>query len=198
MDRMKSCFSDNLHVWAQAEARGGSALMSYKQTDAIAAVNIARLTNTESMVPVGLYMCCQLKTEVLLNGVTRENGTTERLASDDVVRCIDARKVLVHDNIISACRVFDPSSSAECSGTRCTTILKFFLESQVTYDGGLANYTCLGDWVSWLRIEEPSAWFGDLCHACKNMIEARAGAEREVIWSQLPDVMDGDSDSDDE
>jgi len=44
LERMKSCFSDTFHVWAKAEASEGSALMTY--TDAIASVNVARLTET--------------------------------------------------------------------------------------------------------------------------------------------------------
>ncbi|KZT72350.1 hypothetical protein DAEQUDRAFT_705484 [Daedalea quercina L-15889] len=97
LDRMKSCFSDALFQWAEADENGGSHLMTYEETDAIAAVNIARLTNTTTMLPVALYICYQPETEAILNGVTRDDGTIEQLAPDDIVRCIDARRILVHD-----------------------------------------------------------------------------------------------------
>lgn len=55
---------------------------------AIAAVNLARLTNTPSVLPSAFYHCALLGSKVL-SGFAREYGTVEYLSEDDLGRCMD-------------------------------------------------------------------------------------------------------------
>ena len=64
LDLMKSCFSSKFSVWSAAREKMGGPLMSFQKTDAIGAVNLSRLTNTASVLPIASYMCCQLDAEV--------------------------------------------------------------------------------------------------------------------------------------
>ncbi|KAL1938106.1 hypothetical protein VTO73DRAFT_11935 [Trametes versicolor] len=64
-----------------------------KKTHAIAAVNIARLTNTPDILPLALYMCVTLR-GYILNGWRRQDGTIEHLDSEDLRRCLNARDSL--------------------------------------------------------------------------------------------------------
>jgi len=63
------------------------------------------------MLPSALYTCCHLDTDVILNGVLQENGTTEQLTREDVLRYLNARSIFVHNNIrvIFAYLLFTPT-----------------------------------------------------------------------------------------
>ncbi|KAI1787069.1 hypothetical protein LXA43DRAFT_855995, partial [Ganoderma leucocontextum] len=50
------------------------------------AVNLARLTGHDSLLPVALMACCKLGPE-LGEGFTREDRMREMLSYDDIVRC---------------------------------------------------------------------------------------------------------------
>ncbi|KAH9833970.1 uncharacterized protein C8Q71DRAFT_154717 [Rhodofomes roseus] len=93
LSRMKSCFCEDLDDFRKFRSQSGSPSMKLcvTATDAIAAVNIARLTETLSMLPSALFFCCLLKTETLINGHPRADGTLDCLSPADVIKCIDAR-----------------------------------------------------------------------------------------------------------
>ncbi|KAI0731743.1 hypothetical protein C8Q72DRAFT_775443, partial [Fomitopsis betulina] len=55
LKRIRSCFTEFLQVYDKVEKKKGSALMSFVDTDAIAAVDIARLTDTPS-IPLALHI----------------------------------------------------------------------------------------------------------------------------------------------
>ncbi|EPT05698.1 hypothetical protein FOMPIDRAFT_1138938, partial [Fomitopsis schrenkii] len=90
LKRIKSCFTESLQVYDKVEKKKGSTLMSFADTDAIAAVATARLTNTPSMLPLALNMCCQLDPDMILNGVARANGVVDQLSPADRLGCLRA------------------------------------------------------------------------------------------------------------
>ncbi|KAH9922090.1 uncharacterized protein B0H18DRAFT_879687 [Fomitopsis serialis] len=192
LERMKSCFSDDLHVWAKAEASEGSALMTYDYTDAIAAVNIARLTETQSMLPYALYTCCQLDTEVILNGVPQKNGTTERLTQEDILRCLNARSTLVHDNIIFAYLLFTPTLPLACADQVCHASLQCLAQANLTFEGELEDPTCLADWITWLAHNEQTRSYNNLCLNCQAYMQLKARELRSDIWLRLPHILNLD------
>ena len=63
------------------------------RSSAIAAANIARLTETPSMLPFALYLACTLS-DCVMDGYQRRDGSVEHLAADDLRRCIKARSEL--------------------------------------------------------------------------------------------------------
>ncbi|KAH9833977.1 uncharacterized protein C8Q71DRAFT_725214 [Rhodofomes roseus] len=180
--------SENLYVWARADVDKASPLMTHKRRDAIAAVNIGRLTGIASILPVALYMCCQLETEIIVNGFKRRDGRREQLAPKDIMRCLNARKTLVHDNVVSATRIFAPVTSGGCTSPKtCTVSLVDLLHGQVRYDGALNDYRCLEDWVPFLHFDNPN--YLALCDDCQLLVQGRAADERERLWFRLPYTM---------
>lgn len=73
---------------------------------AITVVNLARLTNTLSLLPSAVYSCCQIDEAVLLDGAVHPDGTVDVLSRDDLVICMKARTQLVRLRITYAVEVF--------------------------------------------------------------------------------------------
>ncbi|KZT02523.1 uncharacterized protein LAESUDRAFT_815179 [Laetiporus sulphureus 93-53] len=79
--RLKSCFCTDLQAFMDtaygSNAPGnprGSFLMSYKLTDAMIAINLARLTGEHSMLPTAVYICAvNLDENTMRNGVPWED-----------------------------------------------------------------------------------------------------------------------------
>ena len=59
-------------------------------SDAIEAVNLARLLSRPEILPFALYLCCAGHPLHLRNGVSREDGAIERLSDEDYVKCASA------------------------------------------------------------------------------------------------------------
>ncbi|KAH9922098.1 uncharacterized protein B0H18DRAFT_1019101 [Fomitopsis serialis] len=185
--RVQSCFSDNLYIWIRADENMHTHLMTFDRKDAVAAVNIARLTETTSMLPVALYMCCQLEIQDIMNGVMQENGTVERLAPGDVMKCLEARKTLAYDNVVSAARIFTPVAHISClSQESCTAHILGLFQRLVNHRAGLDICSSLGDWVPYILTSQSCK---SLCGCCYEMVQGRAIGEQEEVWRRLPKVM---------
>ena len=183
--RITSCFSDKLDVWDAASQNMGSPLMSYASLDAIAVVNIARLTGIHSMLPVALYLCCQLEIDTILNGVLRADGTRARLAPDDMALCLEQRASLRHDNVVSALRIWRPTPSEQCesrSKLGCVRVLEAVSGDWLDYDNGGLNHSAAMD--GWDEFFEDGEF--DLCEPCLEMVRKRAVEERQTMWERLP------------
>jgi len=190
LEQLQSRYSSNydtwLDAWYGAHGHNTTPLMTCQPTDAIATVNLARLTGTASILPGALYECSALPTQSLLQGVLRgnDNTTMEMLSQADTVRCLDARKALVHDHFVAALRIFDPSVSLPCEKpVEYSSILDSrseWLRTQDHWETGLYDcLTCRN--VQELVRHEP------LCLACEKMLEVRHRRERLRIWFQLPE-----------
>ena len=70
-------------------------------TDAIEAINLARLLDKPSILPFAFYLCCAAHPLHLRNGVRREDGTLQTLSDVDYLKCAWATPQLlarcVHD-----------------------------------------------------------------------------------------------------
>lgn len=148
-------------------------------------MNLARLMGETSLLPSALYECAILPTRQLLMGVVRADGDApEQLSQDDLERCLEARKHLLHDYFVAALHVVEPVVS-----TRCATPLEclghlldraeVFKDSQRT---GLCRYDALSS-----RTEEIFSTLEPLCGACVEMVEVRHRAEKWDIWFKLPE-----------
>lgn len=181
---MKSCFSDSFEVWDEARKAGGNALMSFSSLDAIAAVNIARLTGATSMLPTALYTCCQLTPEVITNGVPGPNGKIECLSPEDMLVCLRACTILSHHNIIAAMNIWIPERECDVHGEECicVRVINGVSARLRTYEGsGLTHHDALQDWTG--TIEDVAA---ECCSTHFAMLKERASRERETLWGRLP------------
>ncbi|KAI0742362.1 hypothetical protein C8Q80DRAFT_1108543 [Daedaleopsis nitida] len=87
---------------------------------AIAAVNLARLTETptSTILPSALFNCVLLTSDVL-DGYTREDGSVEYLSQDDLKRCIDAAPELSATTAGNALGLALHAQGLRCSRHRC-------------------------------------------------------------------------------
>lgn len=143
-------------------------------TDAIAAVNLARLTGETCMPPSALYECAILPTRELLDGVVR--------TASDLERCLEARKHLLHDYFVAALRVMVPVVSTQCATP--LECLDYFNDKAEMFKNPQRTWLCRYDALS-ANAAEIFATFEPLCEACVKMVEARHRAERWDIWFRL-------------
>ncbi|EMD34207.1 hypothetical protein CERSUDRAFT_75796 [Gelatoporia subvermispora B] len=84
---LRTYFTDNLEVLQKAYSAGGSfALKRPTDAEAITVVALARLTDTEMLLPVALYTCFQLDARSLLRGAALPDGANVSLSPDDLLR----------------------------------------------------------------------------------------------------------------
>ncbi|RPD69734.1 hypothetical protein L226DRAFT_442891, partial [Lentinus tigrinus ALCF2SS1-7] len=84
---LETIFTKDFEAWNQHEGKS-TALVSLRPEHAIEAVNLAQLTGQTAMLPSAFYMCGLLQVDTIVNGVTRADGTLERLSTHDLKRCI--------------------------------------------------------------------------------------------------------------
>lgn len=163
-----------------------SSLASMRDIDMITAVNLARLTNTPSILPAALYGCCVLDDTSLLSGVLRENGTCEKLSDDDLQNCLDGREKLQEANRTSRSWIIDDiqSHSQTCQSTQlCANALQA-LGRKAFRAGKLSTHNVFDSLLHNLDVQ--------LCGSCRAMIKAKDLEGQRVIWSELPALLLGD------
>ncbi|KAI0938373.1 hypothetical protein AcV5_000067 [Taiwanofungus camphoratus] len=181
--RMKSWFTDDFSVWSDLTKFDGNAAIQCEPSDAIEAVNLARHTQTDSMLPAALYLCCQLPTRLLLQGVTRADGSVERLSQEDQERCFDARSRLVlrrltANDCIYSLDVCDACKDNSACKAELGTMSAVVNEEDVCRE--VYDYSVLHS--SRPYIEARSS----LCQECRDFVKSRDLEERRKIWNKLP------------
>ncbi|KAH9932309.1 uncharacterized protein B0H18DRAFT_987525 [Fomitopsis serialis] len=86
IQQLQALFPTRFDDWADLNPSG-----PYSALRAITAVNLARLTDTPSILPSAIYACCQLLDQVLLEGATHLDGTIETLGRGDLIKCMKAK-----------------------------------------------------------------------------------------------------------
>ena len=148
--------------------------------DAVAAVNIARLTETPSMLPFALYQVCALE-ERVLDGYTRRDGCVEHLTPDDLRLCLSARRELAKQMAFSIQDVLANPSNGCKRTAQCESALdNIRYDVQVDSLGGCNIFDAYAGAVENL----PTGF--DLCEVCTNQVLQREEAERRRVWEMLP------------
>ncbi|TFY58866.1 hypothetical protein EVJ58_g6145 [Rhodofomes roseus] len=164
--------------------------------DPIAAVNLARLTDTSALLPIAMYLCCQLLTEDLLRGTTHPDGTSQQLSLDDLRRCVDARVFLTREKDAALERIFDISASKDCQDLdSCKERLEYHMaiyKKRVT--DGTAGWNVSGPWLPyvWLKNCSSDRGYGEppLCAHCMALLETQHRGECAKIWEEFPKYFD--------
>ncbi|PIL26499.1 hypothetical protein GSI_12257 [Ganoderma sinense ZZ0214-1] len=152
----------------------------------IGVVNVARLIDAPSLLPVALYHCTYLGSE-LFDGWTRDDGTIEHLSDADLRLCVDARAVLVHAHTVLLFSVFDGTVSAGCAKrTRCAAGLRDAQRVFVHAEALAQGYQPLR--YSWaeavLMLEERKK----VCGSCAREMLERAKNGQKEIFDKLPKI----------
>ncbi|KAK7690513.1 hypothetical protein QCA50_005611 [Cerrena zonata] len=87
---------------------------------AITIINLARAHNLPNLLPFAFYLCCQLPLETIMHGVKRNDGTAEKLSSDDIMRCLKGREqlTLMNASLVQTLRSYMPSMN-KCNAHKC-------------------------------------------------------------------------------
>ncbi|GBE89301.1 hypothetical protein SCP_1503090 [Sparassis crispa] len=174
--KMKSIFTDDFEAW-----RASSFCVS--RADAVAAVNLARLTGTLSMLPIALYYCSTFSPSEIIRGVPRADGTVEELSAEDVGRYIDGRVGLSTVGIVGFIGLFsqtspDCSSSLTCEGAaKCVqkNVLNLFPSRGLRYDSCL---TSLANAIDRLKSK--------MCQQCNEFLTKKDLERKCNVWERLP------------
>ncbi|PIL26496.1 hypothetical protein GSI_12254 [Ganoderma sinense ZZ0214-1] len=151
---------------------------------AIGAVNLARLTDTPSMLPLALYECAHLDGGALFDGWTREDGTVERLSDADLRRCLDARVELAHLYHAVLSHLFCGAAHERCrQPSLCETAMRE-LHHKATHAERRVRYA-ITDWRDSIReLEMREA----LCWRCAGEILDNHEKERRAVFDRLPEI----------
>lgn len=184
LSRLQSFFTDDAGQWRDAYKKGSNRSIKLLVDDAVIAVNLAHLTQTFSVLPTALYMCCQLPSSTIVSGVIRNAcGPIEKLSDNDVVRCMDARVDLARFNLLSTFQIWNPRVSHLCTDTaRCSATLEH--QTHAIREGSPRYQYSLS-----ATIREV---IGDVCvcAACEEMLQKRLERLQRRHWADLPHVFD--------
>lgn len=184
LDLLRECYTDNFDKFSKVRARPASE--SAPHTYCIAIVNIARLTDTPSLLPLALYACCKLGA-CLLDGWEREDGCVEHLSTDDLKRCFAARERLCKEGADIICGIFNSQVSKCCStSVECRAALKKIVMSLM--EGKLSQVIDCAALASWVDIIQTRAQLYHTCAACEKELQLREVQARRELWNKLPEI----------
>nr|VWP01109.1 Two-component-like hybrid sensor histidine kinase 1 [Ganoderma boninense] len=149
----------------------------------IGAVNLARLTNNLSILPVALYHCCGLSGKVM-DGWTRDTGETEFLSAQDIRAVITGRDQLARKGFRTLLNIFDEDTSSGCTQPGVCMIGLAGLIRSVRWDGA-GEYDILDSWKP--VIKRFTKELG-LCKPCRDRLVKRDLKERREVWEKLPSL----------
>ncbi|KAM5539652.1 hypothetical protein V8D89_006761 [Ganoderma adspersum] len=178
-------------------------------THAIGAINLARLTNTTSVLPLAFYICATLGPDIA-RGFVREDGSVERLSPEDMRLCLEMKARLAAENAHTAFLLFRPVAQ-HCSNSSghmyCAELWRKILEhaglskaphpvaSERALDSWLENADCLpaptppGPGVTFSMYMSSYSPQRTLCKGCKGHLQARDRELRRQIWKRLPEFV---------
>ncbi|PIL26172.1 hypothetical protein GSI_11927 [Ganoderma sinense ZZ0214-1] len=152
---------------------------------AIAAVNIARLTSTLSMLPFALYLVCTLEGRAV-DGYERRDGSAEHLSAEDLKLCMNARGTLAWELAALTKTVFSSTEypSLQCMHPDSCVVAEdtMFCETQESVPGGCDVLESYRE-----SVDEWAKAYG-MCKGCKRKLLARDREERRKMWIKLPGV----------
>ena len=147
----------------------------------IGAVNLARLTNSLSILPFALYGCCGLSGRVM-DGWKRDTGDTEYLSMQDLRAIITGRDKLAQKGFAAMLTIFDDDPSYHCTQRDLCNISLRGIIRNVEWDGD-EHYAVLDSWAWQIKrlAKELS-----ICKQCRDALLKRDVAERRDAWGDLP------------
>ncbi|RPD58576.1 hypothetical protein L226DRAFT_466520 [Lentinus tigrinus ALCF2SS1-7] len=156
---------------------------------AIAAVNLARLTDTPSILPSAFYHCALLQSRVLL-GFTREDGSKEYLSQDDLGRCMDGMPKLIasrNTTTLGLARCIQESGAENCWRTGLCAIARRSLSNS------MVMMPLHPDHETHAMSSESSRWTAHgLCDRCIAKLEKEEFKSLSILWTRLPTIFDVD------
>ena len=175
--RLKEVFTNNFEAWEREVYVFNESFIA--PCNPIDSIDLARLTNAPSMLPLSFYLCAQ-DMNLIVDGQKREDGTCTMLSNADMKRCIAGYGEL--------CRMSEPmlqqtflappppnfcETPSECKHAVKRMVKRFGLKKTLHH---------LTTWEP--HIEEEF----DGCDACSKAAIERDKAARRELWKKLPRI----------
>ncbi|TBU53872.1 hypothetical protein BD310DRAFT_128043 [Dichomitus squalens] len=185
VDLLRKYYADNFDAWYRSTLVRPP---SFQAVHSIAVVNLARLTNTPSMLPTALMDCCTLGPEIV-DGLVREDGTRETLPLDDLGRCFVGRAKMAQASARIAHLMFRPPVSAACRQPACCQrVLQRLLNELGNARDDVIS--CVDWYASWMVYVDGRDEDRELCMRCYKMLEGeRPKKLQREVWMSLPAMM---------
>ncbi len=179
---LKSRYTDNFDHWDSLGSRASRT--GFDDIHAIGVVNLARLIGDSTMLPVALWQCCRLGSD-LVRGFAREDGTRENLTIDDLGLCFASQERLIKAGVRARLRVFSPTVSEKCqNAAKCKEV---FVKALRSLEKKVDIIAGTDPFVPYTRICLEGVL--GLCSTCSSEVKARDQKERRAIWNRLPALL---------
>ena len=202
-------YTTNFDTWAD----GTNAIEWHPEPiHAIAAINLGRLTNTTSILPLAFYICATLGPEVA-RGFHRGDGSWETLSPDDLYLCLQMKERLVAENAHSAFVLLRPQGQQHCSNAHgyqmCAEVTRKILDQAGLSKGprALSSDRALDSWIVTVDSYSPppapapptlgpyvsvmmyAQQARAVCKGCRSHMQTRDRELRRNIWRKLPEFI---------
>lgn len=176
-------YTDYFETWNTADR---ALPIAARDVDAITAINIARLTNTPSLLPLACLTASRAGVG-MLRGCVRDGRVVERLAFSDIERVLNGRAAWSEASSKAIARVFAPDDvSVGClERRRCMRILASMAGALDSILDKMYKSTMVYVWASEFDEEDEDTGC-KLCDSCRDMVDARELEERKRLWNELP------------
>lgn len=176
-------YTDDFETWNTPDR---TLPIAARDVDAITAINIARLTNTPSLLPLACLAASRAGTG-MLRGCVRDGRVVERLAFPDIERVLNGRAAWCEASSKAIARVFAPDDvSVGCpERRRCMRILASMAGALDVILDKMYRSMAVYAWASEFD-EEDEVTGCKLCDSCRDMVDARELEERKRLWNELP------------
>lgn len=162
-------------------------LPDFDPQHAIAAINIARVTETPSILLAAFMDCCCLTPEELMHGLERSGHQQEMLSDEDLRRVLIARTKVTKADVQLALRILMPEVSPTCrTATHCVNAFVDGLKGLCVSLKPSKPYKT--DWVGTWRAKYPTLG-SQLCGSCGEMLDLRDARASLNLWERLPKML---------
>ncbi|TBU41577.1 hypothetical protein BD309DRAFT_868029 [Dichomitus squalens] len=174
--------------WMNREERAiqGTRSTQPSPRDMIKMINALRDIQGDDLMPIALYLCCQLSPKTLLSENRRSDGTVEKLSSKDVELCLALREDMVKESACMAMRLFTEPPYPRC---KCRKVVEeTFMDIVNGKFEDIPRTDPLGPY--WRRhideSERDEKMHRRICSTCAQSLRDREVEQRRELWDELP------------
>ena len=193
LSRLKKYYTNDLAAWRDAATR--ARYVQAEDVHAFGVIELARLTNTPSLLPTAFLTCTTLLTSSLSN---EGAPVLSSLPSPDQLLLLIGREYLLHVCPLRPLRLLATAQAAGCtSPAACRAVMAAPL-SAIRKRGAFPNPPLCHRDV--LQPMAAALWgdahWGAFCPSCRANLEAVDEAESQWVWNALPGAFKVDLDKD--
>ncbi|KAH9856212.1 hypothetical protein C2E23DRAFT_722714 [Lenzites betulinus] len=161
---------------------------SFTRAHAIGVVNLARLVNVPSLIPIALMECCTIGANIV-HGLLHADGTREMLTPEDLGRCFVGRARMGQASARIAHQMFRQTVARGCRRPACCQRVLLRLLTELG-DGRIELVSNIDWWASWTEYVDGKDEDRELCGRCYRMLdEDRPMQLQREVWGVLPTMM---------